>query len=539
MCHQIPGSTLLSSLTALALGVAWAAPACAQSTPNWGTENTQSRPDPAAGTNPSAWGGKNTSTPMRATHSRPPVARATIETIPPALAEILKRPDAEVITSADGRSVTVREIKALVNKRRAVREALKSGEAPAARKLVRVATSRSARHDELLASSKALRDTARGEAAAVWASPGATSSVPATQPKPTTAWGAPAATAGVNWGQQDPAAAWATPKKASAMNTGRRQVSALTPPVVIAEQLSAISGNTSVPQTGSAFLRSSNPAPTVVSKQPSRDFVAQNLKPGIAVVNGHSKDVQFTPGGLYTVIGSGFGEAVGEADLIGQNLPGGRLGLQITQWNDRQMQVQLPEPMSGIADQPVTLRVTTRGGALFTMNVKFYATREPLTLSGNNLDVTQAFELSLGNANDWDQAYPNAGAITRTKSGHNIGCPNVGQDLLRTKLPQGWAMIEVAINSWLPTQGNSNKDFFGEDGDTVVSGSYSITQIPAGITNQTYEVRWGVLRSHSTYGFNLLPTFHGDGFGWYGTDGCVSEYSIEATLVGPAGLQPW
>ena len=204
------------------------------------------------------------------------------------------------------------------------------------------------------------------------------------------------------------------------------------------------------------------------------------------------------------------------------------------------MQAQLAEPISGIADQPVTLRVTTHGGALLTMKVQFYATREPLTLSGIDMDVNQAFELALGNANDWDKTYPLNGSIIRTKSGNNIGCPNVGQDTLRTKLPQGWSMIEVAIQSWLPNQGNSNKDLYGDDGDTVVSGSYSITQIPAGITNQTYEVRWGVLRSHSTSGFNLLPqNFRGNDFGWSGDDGCISEYFIEATLVGPAGLRPW
>lgn len=539
MCNQIPGITLMSSLTALALGVAWAGPACAQSTPNWGTENTQTSPDPAAGANSSPWGGANAPTPMRGAHSTLPFAREKVETIPPAIAEILKRADADVINLPGRRPVTVREIKAVVNGRRAVIEALKTGKVPATRKLVRVATSRSERHDETLASSKLLRDTARREAAAAWASPGATSSVPATQRNPATAWGASAATSGANWGQGDSAAAWATRGKASAMNSTRRQTSDLAPPVVATELHSGI-GNTTVPQSGSAFLRSSKPAPTEISKQPSQDFVAQNLEPGIGIVNGHSKDVRLTPGGLYTVIGSGFGEAVGAADLIGPHLPGGRLGLQITQWSDRKMQVQLAEPISGIADQPVTLRVTTRLGTLFTMNVQFYATRQPITLSGSELDLNQAFELGLGNPNDWDQTSPDLGGIVRTKSGNNIGCPNVGQDSLRTKLPQGWTMIEVAIKSWLPLQGNSNKDFYGDDGDTVVSGSYSITQIPAGITNQTYEVRWGVLRTHSTNGFHLLTqNFEGNDFGWNGDDGCVSEYDIEATLVGPAGLRPW
>jgi hypothetical protein len=298
-------------------------------------------------------------------------------------------------------------------------------------------------------------------------------------------------------------------------------------------------GSAAVPQSGSAFLRSSKSASTQVSQQPSQAFVAQTAQPGIAIVNGHSKGVQFTPGGLYTVIGSGFGGTLGQVDLVGPHLPGGRLALQVTQWGDRKLQAQLSEPVSGIADQPVTLRVTTRTGSLFTMDVQFYATRQPITLSDTGLDVSQAFELNLGNPSDWSKTYTNEGYITRTKSGNNIDCPSVGQDSLRTRLPPGWALVEVAISSWLPTQGNPNKDFFGEDGDTVVSGSYSITQIPAGLTNQTFEVHWGVLRSHSSNGLSLIPKFNGNDFGWSGNDGCVSGYGVEVTLVGPAGLRPF
>jgi hypothetical protein len=99
--------------------------------------------------------------------------------------------------------------------------------------------------------------------------------------------------------------------------------------------------------------------------------------------------------------------------------------------------------------------------------------------------------------------------------------------------------VEVAVSSWLPTQGNPSKDFFGQDGDTVVSGGYGITQIPAGLTNQTFDVRWGVLRSLSTKGLSLIPQFSGNDFGWTGNDGCVSNYDIEVTLVGPAGVRPF
>jgi hypothetical protein len=52
-------------------------------------------------------------------------------------------------------------------------------------------------------------------------------------------------------------------------------------------------------------------------QKPSQSYVAQTTAPGIAIVNGHSKGVQFTPGGLYKVIGSGFGAEVGALDLVG------------------------------------------------------------------------------------------------------------------------------------------------------------------------------------------------------------------------------
>ena len=89
-------------------------------------------------------------------------------------------------------------------------------------------------------------------------------------------------------------------------------------------------------------------------------------------------------------------------------------------------------------------------------------------------------------------------------------------------------LVEVAINSWLPTQGNPDKDLYGLSGDTVVTGGYTL--IPR--SSQTFDVQWGVLRTHST-------SFHGNDFGWDGNDGCLSDYAIDLTVVGPAGLRPF
>lgn len=340
--------------------------------------------------------------------------------------------------------------------------------------------------------------------------------------------------------QQDPGAAaiWSATNSTPNIPSSRPQPPPRNP--TAPTQLQSGIGFSSMQQSGEAAAHSMKPGLTQVSQAPAQDYVHATTPPGIAIVNGHSNGVKITPGGLYTIIGSGFGGTVGAVDLVGPHLPGGRLGLQVTQWGDRQLQAQLPEPISGIVDQPVTLRVTTRTGTLYTKDVQFYATRQPITLSGTDLDLNQAFDLNLGAPNDWPRTLTIEGGVTRTKSGDNINCPSIGKDTLRTKFPQGWALVEVAITSWLPTQNNPNQDFFGAGGDVVVSGSYNITQIPAGLTNELFEVNWGVLRSHSTNGFNLLPrTFQGNDFQWSGNDGCVSQYEVEVTLVGPAGTRPF
>ncbi len=291
-------------------------------------------------------------------------------------------------------------------------------------------------------------------------------------------------------------------------------------------------------KSGYVSGRSANPSSTLVSRQPDQAYIAQNLPSGIGAVNGHSNP-QFTPGGLYTLTGKGFGDAVGSVDLIGTHLPSGRLGLPVTQWQDGKVQVQFPEPLSGVPDGTVTLRLTTHAGALLIKPVQFFATRQQLTLTGTDLDLSQLFEISLGNQTDWSQTTAMSDQIMRTKSGNNINCPSIGQDSLRTKFPAGWALVEVTVGTWLPTQGNSSKDFYGNDGDTVVSGSYTITQVSAGFTNQLFNANWGVLRSHSTNGFRLVPQFTGNDFGWSGNDGCVSAYSLSVSVVGPAGLRPY
>ena len=504
-------------LAVLAVSATQSASVWCQTTPNWGTGPATAAPSGAGST--SAWGGTRMPTPEApqgtTTHFRSEHAPPKGPTVPPALAAVLQHPDTDTVTLPSGEHATVAEIRAEANSRQAVITALKTGGVPAGRKQVVLGTARAPKYQELLNASASVKDVARREAAAQWTSPSVIPETPNEQRDRPNAWGSSVSTTEAH--STYPTAGYSS-DGSTVLHSGI--------------------GTNQMSKSGYAARRSANASSTLVSRQGDQAYVAQNLPSGIGAVNGHSNP-QFTPGGLYTLTGKGFGDAVGSVDLIGTHLPGGRLALPVTQWQDGKVQVQFPEPVSGAPDGPVTLRLTTHAGALLTKPVQFYASRQQLTLTGADLDVSQLFDITLGNQTDWNETTTVSDHIVRTKSGNNINCPSIGQDSLRTRFPAGWMLAEVTVSTWLPTQGNSNKDFFGNDGDTVVSGSYTITQVPAGFTNQLFNANWGVLRSHSTKGFRLVSQFTGNDFGWSGNDGCVSAYNLSVTLVGPAGLRPY
>jgi hypothetical protein len=94
MPSEPPGASLSTiswrASLILALGIGWIVPVFSQTSPNWGTDTSQTRPGFPATTNPSPWGGTSAPAPMQSRHS--PQLAAKAEPIPPALAEILKRP---------------------------------------------------------------------------------------------------------------------------------------------------------------------------------------------------------------------------------------------------------------------------------------------------------------------------------------------------------------------------------------------------------------------------------------------------------------
>lgn len=527
MRAEIPGRSARTSRSVirhtgraiLAVSIAVSASGWSQTTPNWGSGSAA--PGTSGGGSTSAWGGARMLTPEtpqtpNILHSRSDRASVKSPTVPPALASVLQRPDTDTVTLPSGERATVREIRAEANSRQAIITALKTGSVPAGHKRVLLGTARAQKYQELLNASTSAKDTARREAAAQWTSPSVVPDSPNEQRDRPNAWGS------------SPGA-----ESHRTYSTVGRLPGSQTTPV-----LHSGIGTSSLSNSRYASERSTNTGEAFVSQKPDQAYIAQTLPSGIGAVNGHSNP-QLTPGGVYTITGKGFGDAVGAVDLIGAHLPSGRVSLPVTQWQDGKVQVQFPEPVSGVPDGIVTLRLTTHAGALLTRPVQFYATRQQLMLSGTDLDLNQLFDISLGNQKDWSETRTTGDQVLRTKSGNDINCPSVGQDSLRTRFPAGWALVEVSLSTWLPTQGNSSKDFYGNDGDTVVSGNYAITQVPAGFTNQLFNASWGVLRSHSSSGFRLVPQFSGNDFGWSGNDGCVSAYTLSVTMVGPAGLRPY
>jgi hypothetical protein len=449
-------------------------------TPNWGAKNpsTQAAQSAqAAQPTTTPWGSKGADTTSPSTTSATPNKGANGSSpskaaVSPSLEALLKRPDADVITAPDGRHTTVGEIRKVVARRRAIIDALRIGKLPPGWKSTSSPPKASPSRAELLKASTTLRDASHAEAQAAIAH-GASSS------------------------------------------TVRR------PTATAAEQ---------------AFTSSS--LRTRAGREPGG---AQNLalteqiKPGIFLINRKSSGVQITPGGQYAINGLGFGAAMGQVDLAGKHLPGGHVALQVTQWNDGQIIAFLPEPLRGLADQPLTLRVVTPGGTLYTHDVQFYATREEISVDSlqGTLPLDRAFKAQLSNLDKWASGSIAANVVSRSTEGQDIGCPNPGNDVLTITPPSGWALTEASVTSAEPTQSDPKHDIFGADGDTVVTSNWDITgwQSIDTFTSSSAQltVHWGVFRSHTASG---VTTFHLN-------DYCSSVYSVQARFIGPAGLKPY
>jgi hypothetical protein len=377
------------------------------------------------------------------------------------LAELLKRPDTDVITSADGKKTTVGAIRKQVAQRQAVQDALRAGKLPPGWKATKSATVYSPQRAQLLSASVTLRNLSRTEAAA---------------------------------------ALKAAPQKA-----------ATTSPSVL------------------------SPLANKAAREPATTAMARpktELKPGIFLVNGKHKGVQFTPGGTYTIDGLGFGTTLGQVDLVSKQFPTGSQALQVsTQWSDGQVQAILPETIRGVPDMPVTLRVTTRDGTLFSLDAQFYAAREELTLSmvDASLPAQRLFKLDLGRPANWPSPYVWTNTIGRGLRGDNINCPSPGRDTLTPTLSAGWNLASVTIVGNTPAQPDPKSDEHGDDGSTTVTGSYGVADWKILQGSEQIVLQWAVFRSHTS------PTGLISG----GADDCTSNYSIQATLIGPAGLKPF
>jgi hypothetical protein len=456
--------------------------------PNWGAKAPAAQPAPnAQAAQPAAppWSSKTAeaasplATPPASTSAAPsksaavsPPSKAAVS---PSLEALLKRPDADVIAAPDGKHTTVGEIRKIVARRRAIVDALHAGKLPPGWKYTSSAPKVSPARAELLKSSTALRDASRAEAQAALAQ-GARSPVRKTV--------------------------------ATAAGAAEQQV-----------------------------LPSSLRTRTAREPNKGAHYIPLNeqIKPGIFLINRKSSGVQVTPGGQYVINGLGFGATLGQVDLVGKALPGGHLALQVTQWNDGQILALLPEPLRGLTDQNVTLRVVTQGGTLYTHDVQYYATREEISVDSlqGTLPLDRAFKARLSDLDKWGSGSISYNLVSRSTEGQNINCPNPGNDVLTITPPSGWALAEASVTSWFPTQSDPKHDMNGSDGDTVVSSNWDIVNwLPINNFSSSsvqLTIHWGVFRSHTASGVTI---FHVNDF-------CASTYSVQAKFIGPAGLKPY
>jgi hypothetical protein len=233
-----------------------------------------------------------------------------------------------------------------------------------------------------------------------------------------------------------------------------------------------------------------------------------------------------TPGGQYVIAGSGFGDKPGQVRLVDSSNPAVNLAFVVHDWHDDAITVDLPATISGVLDlNDTTLQVTAADGTAYSKsNIAFYAARTSSEYTTADLKVAQMFTFSPDAS--WT-LYQRPFPARRFVQGNDLPCPNPGTDMVTLNLKPGWTWTSAWAIQETPATANSSHDAGGDKGDTVVSGSYSLTGNAA---SNRFNVGWGVYRSHRGEGNGIRSGF---------SDFCESSYDIGVTLVGPAGTAPF
>lgn len=274
-------------------------------------------------------------------------------------------------------------------------------------------------------------------------------------------------------------------------------------------------------------LAQENSAAGTVRESKLRTITPQQLgaKPsdGVTTVNRKVIGWVVTPGGHLTIEGVGFGDTLGEVEVIGR-FPQGAVKLEVVNWRADTIYALFPLGVRGVPDHAIDLRVLTAARRTFPAGAgRFYAAREEITLHSGIPRV-----VAFTSARYWQAAMDDAGHVDRLMSGGSLDCPRPSYDSLATIDPgNGFTVVGLAMTNGRTDTGNGDRN--GEAGNHLFSPGYSF-----GAWDGPYEghyrtvVSWGVFRSHSS------PSFLGSS-----RDVCESNYQLEVTLSGPAGVQPF
>jgi hypothetical protein len=239
---------------------------------------------------------------------------------------------------------------------------------------------------------------------------------------------------------------------------------------------------------------------------------------GIGAVNGKSHGFVVSPGGYLTIAGHGFGDAIGQANVIGQ-FPNGAEALRVVEWRADEVYALLPPGLRGVLDQPVSIQLVTRVGKTYRIDHgEFVATREDITLTSQ---ITRIVRFQSGSS--WPARLEDDGSVTRGASADSMTCASPGTDILTTVDP-GRGFVVTGLTALWGRTDSGDHDADGYDGSRTFFPGYGF----GSWQGDSIGVSWGVWRSHTSPDF-LLSSF----------DMCESNYQVAVVLTGPAGVSPF
>lgn len=251
---------------------------------------------------------------------------------------------------------------------------------------------------------------------------------------------------------------------------------------------------------------------TATQNAAGRSAVAQYdaMAPGIWAVNRKQRDFLITPGGYLTVSGKGFGDTVGQANVIG-DFPGGAAPLRTVDWRDNEVYLLLPEGLRGVRDQQATLQIITRAGKTFRLDGgRFVAEREEVTLTSNLSRLVR-----VETAGIWPAELDSNAAVVRYAHRGAVRCSDPSTDYLSFAQPaKDFEVVGISMVAVAPRTSTNDP--------TVVH--WYLPGYSFGAWADRLPANWGV--------WKFSNRFQED---WT----CESGYRIDSvTLYGPAGVAP-